>query len=175
MLPHNIRNSARKTLMIRLLVADNNATVRFGLQTLLADEADITVIGEVVDGRAAVTKAVTETPDVVLMDLSMPVLSGVAATREITRHATSVKVLVLTSSCQEVVVRDAFAAGAHGYMLKDSTPTMLLEAIRSVCRGESPLAPMVRACLATGPNSGGVTVGQNNASLRSVAEAKSLR
>lgn len=134
--------------MIRVLIADDSETVRFGLQTLLAGEADITVIGEAVDGRTAVTMAVTDTPDVVLMDLSMPVLGGVAATREITRHAISVKVLILTSSCQELVVRDAFAAGAHGYMLKDSPPTMLLGAIRSVCRGESPVAPMVRACLA---------------------------
>ncbi len=135
--------------MIRLLVADNNETVRFGIQTLLAGEADITVIGEAVDGGAAVTMAMMQTPDVVLMDLSMPVLSGVAANREITRHTKSVKVLILTSSCRGRVVRDAFAAGAHGYMLKDSTPTMLLEAIRSVCRGDSPVAPMVRACLAT--------------------------
>jgi len=86
--------------MIRLLVADDNEAIRFGLQALLADEPDITVIGTAADGRQAVTMAVADPPDVVLMDLSMPVLDGVTATREIVREAPSAKVLVLTSSSQ---------------------------------------------------------------------------
>ncbi|MDQ1537798.1 MAG: hypothetical protein QOE58_2191 [Actinomycetota bacterium] len=130
--------------MIRLLVADDHDVIRFGLQTLLDKEPDISVIGVAADGRTAVTMAVADSPDVVLMDLSMPVLDGVAATREIAKLAPSVQVLALTSYSHESMVREAFAAGVHGYMLKDSPPEMLLEAIRAVYRGETPMAPLVR-------------------------------
>jgi len=135
--------------MIRLLVADDHESIRFGLQTLLADEPDINVIGTAADGRAAVSMAVADSPDVVLMDLSMPVLDGVAATREIIRDAPTVHVLVLTSHSQESIVREAFAAGARGYLLKDSPPDSLAEAIRAVHRGESPMAPVVRDIFGT--------------------------
>jgi len=133
-----------RKLMIRVLVADDHEVIRFGLQTLLDKEPDITVIGVAGDGRSAVTMAVAEHPDVVLMDLSMPVLDGVTATREIVSAAPLVQVLVLTSYSHESIVREAFAAGAHGYLLKDSSPTTLLEAIRAVCRGETPTSPVVR-------------------------------
>jgi len=130
--------------MIRLLVADDHKVIRFGLQTLLAKEPDITVVGAAADGRAAVTMAVANLPDVVIMDLSMPVLDGVAATREIVSAVPSVRVLVLTSYSHESIIRDAFSAGARGYLLKDSSPTVLLDAIRAVYRGETPMAPVVR-------------------------------
>jgi len=136
--------------MIRVLVADDNEAIRFGLQALLGAEQDITVIGTAADGRTAVTMAVIDQPDVVLMDLSMPVLDGVAATREIVRDAPAIKVLILTSHSEESIVRDAFAAGAHGYLIKGSPPTTLLEAIRAVFRGESPLAPSSAPCSAPG-------------------------
>jgi DNA-binding NarL/FixJ family response regulator len=130
--------------MIRLLVADDHEVIRFGLQTLLGEEPDIEVIGLAADGRAAVDMALADPPDVVLMDLSMPVLDGVAATREILLTAPSVRVLVLTSYSHESIVREVFAAGAHGYILKDSAPRTLLDAIRAVYRGESPMAPVIR-------------------------------
>jgi DNA-binding NarL/FixJ family response regulator len=129
--------------MIRLLLADDSEAIRSALEALLAGEPDITVIGTAADGRAAVTMAVADPPDVMLMDLSMPVLDGVAATREIARDAPSVKILVLSSYSHESIVREALAAGAHGYILKDSPSTMLLEAIRAVHRGETPIDPLV--------------------------------
>jgi DNA-binding NarL/FixJ family response regulator len=133
--------------MIRLLVADDHDVIRFGLQTMIGDESDITLIGMAADGRTAVSMAVADSPDVVLMDLSMPVLDGVAATREIVRAAPTVRVLVLTSYSHESIVREALSAGACGYLLKDSTPNTLLDAIRAVYRGESPMAPAVRDLL----------------------------
>jgi DNA-binding NarL/FixJ family response regulator len=129
--------------MIRLLLADDNEVIRSALEALLADEPDITVIGTAADGRAAVTMAVADSPDVVLMDMSMPVLDGISATREIARDAPSVKILVLTSFSSSSIVREAFAAGAHGYILKESPSTKLLEAIRAVYRGESPIDPLL--------------------------------
>jgi DNA-binding NarL/FixJ family response regulator len=125
--------------MIRILIADDHELVRLGLQMLLGNEPDIIVIGAAADGRAAVTMAVADPPDVVLMDLSMPVLGGVAATREITRADASVKVLVLTAESHVSIIREAFAAGASGYLLKDSPRETLLEAIRAVHSGENPV------------------------------------
>jgi len=133
--------------MIRLLIADDHEGIRFGLQMLLDNESDITVIGMAAEGRTAVTMAVTDRPDVVLMDLSMPILDGVAATREIVLAAPSVRVLVHTASSRAWNVKEAFAAGACGYVLKDSTATTLVDAIRAAHRGESPMAPAVRDAL----------------------------
>jgi DNA-binding NarL/FixJ family response regulator len=126
--------------MIRLLIADDHEVIRFGLRLLLGNEPDISVVGVAADGRTAVSMAVADPPDVILMDLSMPVLDGVAATREIVLAAPSVRVLVHTAYSQAPIVREAFAAGAHGYLLKDSSPTTLVDAIRAVHRGESPVA-----------------------------------
>ena len=133
--------------MIRLLVVDDHEVMRFGLQTLLNDEPDMTVVGVAADGRTAVTMAIADQPDVVLMDVSMPVLDGVAATREIVSAVPSVRVIVLTSYSQESIVRSALSAGASGYLLKDSSPATLTDAIRAVHRGESVLAPIVRDML----------------------------
>ncbi len=130
--------------MIRLLVADDHEIIRFGLEKLLGDVPDITITGMAADGRTAVDMALADLPDVVLMDLSMPVLDGAAATREIVRAAPSVHVLVLTSYSHESIVREAFAAGACGYVLKDAAPALLLDAIRAAHRGERPTAPAVR-------------------------------
>lgn len=133
--------------MIRLLVVDDHEVVRFGLQALLTSEPDMTVVGVAADGRTAVTMAIADQPDVVLMDVSMPVLDGVAATREIVSAVPSVRVIVLTSYSQEAMVRSALSAGASGYLLKDSSPEALTAAIRAVHRGESALAPIVRDML----------------------------
>jgi len=129
--------------MIRLLIADDHEVIRFGLEALLRAEPDITVVGVAADGAAAVAMALADPPDVVLMDLSMPVLDGMAATREIACAAPSVRVLVLTSHKHESVVREAFAAGAHGYLLKDSPPHTVPHAIRAVHRGETLVDPLL--------------------------------
>ena len=134
--------------MIRLLIADDHEVIRFGLQLLLGNEADILVIGVAPDGRTAVTMAVTDPPDVVLMDVSMPVLDGVAATREIVEALPSVRVLMHSAYSHASIVREAVAAGAKGYVLKDSAPSTLLEAIRAVYRGECAMAPEVLEALA---------------------------
>lgn len=127
--------------MIRLLVVDDHEVIRFGLQALLGDEPDMTVIGMAADGRTAVTMAVADPPDVVLMDLSMPVLDGIAATREIVSALPSVRVLVLTSYSQESMMREVLSAGASGYMLKDSSPEALLDRIRAVHRADLRVPP----------------------------------
>jgi DNA-binding NarL/FixJ family response regulator len=126
--------------MIRLLIADDHEAIRFGLKMLLGGAPDITVVGMAADGRTAVTMAVAGRPDVVLMDLSMPVLDGVSATREIVLADPSAKVLVHTAYSRPSIVSEAFAAGALGYVLKDSPPMDLLDAVRAVHRGESPKA-----------------------------------
>jgi DNA-binding NarL/FixJ family response regulator len=128
--------------VVRLLIADDHEVFRFGLRMLLDSEPDITVIGTAADGRTAVTMAAADPPDVVLMDLSMPVMDGVRATREIVRAAPSVHVLVLTSYTRDSLVREVLAAGAHGYMLKGASPKTLLNAIRSVHRGERLIDPV---------------------------------
>jgi DNA-binding NarL/FixJ family response regulator len=133
--------------MIRVLIADDHEVIRLVLRKLLGNEADITVIGAAADGRAAVTMAADDPPDVVLMDFSMPVLDGVAATRSITLADASVKVLMLTGQSNESTIREAFAAGASGYLLKGSPPERLLEAIRAVHRGESAMDPVVRGAI----------------------------
>lgn len=135
--------------MIRLLVADDHEAIRYGLQTLIADQPDITLIGTAADGRTAVTMAIANPPDVILMDLSMPILDGVAATREITLAAPTVQILVLTSSAQETTIRKAFAAGARGYLLKDTPPHTLLNAIRAIHRGETPMTPTIQDVMST--------------------------
>jgi len=122
--------------MIRLLIADDHEVIRFGLQMLLDQEDDIAVIGVAPDGRAAVTMALADPPDVVLLDVSMPVLDGVGATREIVKALPSVRVLVHTAYSHASIVREAVAAGARGYVLKDSSPSTLLAAIRAVYRPE---------------------------------------
>lgn len=136
-------SAAGGAFMIRLLIADDHEVIRFGLRSLLRDEPDITVIGEAADGRAAVTMVAADPPDLVLMDLSMPVLDGVSATREIVSAAPSVQVLVLTANARESTVREAFDAGASGYVLKDSPAETLLDAIRSVFGSPSPMSPKV--------------------------------
>lgn len=135
--------------MIRLLVADDHEAIRYGLQTLIADQPDITLIGTAADGRTAVTMAIANPPDVILMDLSMPILDGIEATREITLAAPTIHILVLTSSAQETTIRKAFAAGARGYLLKDTPPHTLLNAIRAIHRGETPMTPTVQDVMST--------------------------
>ncbi len=119
-----------ETLPIRALLADDHTIVRSGVRALLSTEPDIEVVGEVGNGAEAVAQAETLRPDVVLMDLVMPGLSGIEATRQITASLPGTRVLVLTSFAADENVFPAIKAGALGYLLKDSGPDELVRAIR---------------------------------------------
>jgi NarL family two-component system response regulator LiaR len=129
--------------MIRVLIADDHGLVRKGIRALLAREADIVVVGEASDGRAAVAAAEALRPDVILMDLAMPALDGIEATRQISARLPETHILVLTSFTTDDKVFPALKAGARGYLLKDSEPEALVQAIRQVARGESSLHPAI--------------------------------
>jgi DNA-binding NarL/FixJ family response regulator len=136
--------------MIRVLVVDDHRLVRAGLITLLEAAGDIEVAGEAADGRQALEAARAVAPDVVLMDLSMPVLDGVAATRLLLQERPQARVVALTSFSDRQRVNDVLAAGAIGYLLKDSRPDELLAAVRSAAEGHAPLDPRVAAALLPG-------------------------
>ena len=128
--------------MIRVLLADDQALVRGGFRAILAAEDDIEVVGEAVDGREAVRLAREARPDVVLMDIRMPVMDGIEATRLVTSEgAPSPKVVVLTTFDADRYVYDALAAGASGFLLKDLPSDDLGAAVRTVARGDALLAP----------------------------------
>jgi DNA-binding NarL/FixJ family response regulator len=133
--------------VIRVLLADDHRLVRAGLAGLLSTAADIEVVGEAADGRQAVDLAGTTEPDVILMDLSMPVLDGIEATRQILDRTPSIRVVALTSFADQSKVGDMLASGAVGYLLKDSEPADLLAAVRSASAGGAPLDPRVAIAL----------------------------
>ena len=129
--------------MTRILIADDQALVRVGLRKILDAEADLTVVGEVADGQDAVAAAARLHPDVALMDIRMPVLDGIEATRRITARDTRTRVLILTTFGLDSYVYDALRAGASGFMLKDAPPEEIAAAVRIVARGDALLAPVV--------------------------------
>jgi DNA-binding NarL/FixJ family response regulator len=130
--------------VIRVLIADDHALVRAGLEQLLATVEDVAVIGSAGDGHEAIETVARHRPDVVLMDLSMPVLDGVAATRAICRTMPSVRVVVLTSVRDRARILDALDAGAIAYVLKDAAPAELIAAVRAAAAGvEVRAAPSV--------------------------------
>ncbi len=131
--------------MIRVAVVDDQALVRMGLRTLLDAEPDTELVGEAADGRAGVDLVRASGPDVVLMDIRMPVLDGLAALREITADPAlaAVRVVVLTTFEIDEYVFEALAAGASGFVLKDAEPLELLHAVRAVAAGGSLLSPSV--------------------------------
>jgi DNA-binding NarL/FixJ family response regulator len=128
--------------LIRLLLAEDHPIVRAGLERLLANETDIELVAIAKDGAEAVELVAAHGPDVVLMDISMPVMDGVTATERIVgAHDGAVSVVVLTSLADRDQIMAALDAGASGYLLKDAEPHELLAGIRSAARGEAPLAP----------------------------------
>jgi len=131
--------------VIRVLIADDHAVVRQGLRTFLELQEDIDVVGEAADGAQALQAAAALEPDVVLMDLVMPELDGVAAIERLRERAPATRVLVLTSFLDEDKVLPAIRAGAAGYLLKDVEPAELVRAIRTVDGGDSQLHPAVAA------------------------------
>lgn len=133
--------------MIRVLVVDDHAMVRTGLVAILSTDGDIEVVAQAADGHAAVTEALASTPDVVLMDLSMPVVDGVEATRSVLAALPTARIVVLTSFADQDRVRRALAAGAVGYQLKDAEPESLRAAVRAAAEGHVPLDPRVAGAL----------------------------
>jgi DNA-binding NarL/FixJ family response regulator len=136
--------------MIRVLVAENHAVVRAGLEELLENADDIEVVGAAADGEEAVAMAKEHRPDVILMDLSMPVMGGMEATRLVLDTEPEVRIVVLTAFSDRDRILGALDAGAVGYLLKDTEPADLLDGIRAAARGDAPLAPKAgRALLAS--------------------------
>ena len=133
--------------VIAVLIADDHPVVRHGLRTFLETLDDVEVVGEAGNGAEAVEQAARLVPDVVLMDLVMPELDGVEATRRIRAESPTTKVIVLTSFDADEQVFPAIKAGAAGYLLKDVRPAELAEAVRKASRGEALLAPSVAAKL----------------------------
>ncbi|MFZ0157458.1 MAG: response regulator transcription factor [Kineosporiaceae bacterium] len=145
-------HDARPDPEIRVLLVDDHALVRAGLAALLNTAEGMRVVGEAADGAAALEAADELAPTVVLMDLSMPVMDGITATRELVARRPGTAVVVLTSFSEHARVRGAIDAGAIGYLLKDSEPDDLVAGVRAAARGEAPLDPRVTRALM--PNTG---------------------
>ncbi|MEZ4706202.1 MAG: response regulator transcription factor [Caldilineaceae bacterium] len=128
---------------IRILIVDDHAIVRRGLQTLIASETEMTVVGEAEDGIEAVLKARALRPDVILLDLVMPRQDGLAAITQIKQENPEARILVITSFAEDDKIFPALKAGAAGYLLKDTSPAQLLQAVRDIHAGKSMLDPAV--------------------------------
>ncbi len=128
---------------MRVVVADDHKVVRAGIRELLADEPDIEVVGEARNGREAVELALTHRPDVVVMDINMPELSGVEATRQIRAAAPTVRVLVLTAYQDDPYIYGLLDAGASGYILKTAEGADIVRAVRATAAGQSAIDPAV--------------------------------
>lgn len=135
--------------MIRVLICDDQAIARHGLQMILSTAPDLQIVGQAQDGQEAVDLVAQQQPDLVLMDLKMPKMNGVQATRLIRQRFPAVQVLVLTTYDADEWVFDAVRAGANGYLLKDTPPTQLIAAIRNTVEGKTPVDPSVAGKLFT--------------------------
>lgn len=140
---------------IRLLVVDDDALVRSGLAMILGGAPDLVVVAQAVDGRDGLAAAREHRPDVVLMDVRMPVMNGLEATEHLISWPHPPKVIVLTTFDDDDYVARALRAGATGFLLKDTPPAQIIEAIRAVARGEPMLSPTVTARLITRFTGGG--------------------
>ena len=152
------------TEKIRILIADDHNVVRAGLKTFFMSSPDIEIVGEASDGLEAINQALTLCPDVILMDLLMPIHDGIEATRRICQENPNIHVLIITSFAEDERVISAIQAGATGYLLKDASPQELEQAIHVVHGGESYLPPNIARKL----------IRQVNKSSSSVSPAKKL-
>ena len=132
---------------VKILLADDHTIVRQGLKLILSAHADLEVVGEAANGREAVELADKLRPDIVLMDVQMPELNGIEATRKMVAANSRIRVLVLSMHKESVYVREILKAGARGYILKDAIDTELLNAIRSVAKGDGYISPAVAGAL----------------------------
>ena len=130
-------------MTISVVIADDQSMIRAGFRSLLAGEPDLAVVAEAVDGESAVAAVRHHAPDVVLMDIRMPVLDGIAATRQLVDEGSRTRVLILTTFDLDEYVFNALAAGASGFLLKDSSAVELVAAIRTLAAGEALLDPAV--------------------------------
>lgn len=128
---------------INILLAEDHTIVRKGLRSLLEDEENLRVAGEAADGRQAVNQVAKLRPDVVLMDIGMPGLNGIEATRQIKKRFPEVNVLILSVHSQEEYIYQTLRAGASGYLLKRTAPAEMFTAIRAVCQGQFFLSPSI--------------------------------
>ena len=128
---------------IRILLADDHGVVRQGFKMILGAQADMEIVGEAANGREAVEQAERLKPDIVVMDVAMPELNGIEATRRLAESAPHVRVLALSMHKDSVYVRETLRAGARGYLLKDSGANDLVAAVRAVANGEGYLSPAV--------------------------------
>jgi NarL family two-component system response regulator LiaR len=142
-LSENIQSEDYVTERIRILIADDHAVVRHGLRALLATEPDLELVGEAADGVEVVAQTARLHPDVILMDMAMPRKTGLEAIYDIKRDDPQARILVLTSFAEDEQVFPAIKAGATGYLLKDTAPRELLQAIRDVYQGEVSLHPTI--------------------------------
>jgi DNA-binding NarL/FixJ family response regulator len=165
---------------IRILIVDDQALIRSGLRMILEAEDGLSVIGEASDGREAIEVATRQRPDVILMDIRMPVMDGIDATRRLNASALSPKprVLILTTFDLDEYVYAAIRAGASGFLLKDAPPDDLIHAIRVVARGEALLAPTVTRRLieefASRPEPDGAPEGMDELTERELEVLRSL-
>ena|SRR5215211_3969473 len=125
---------------IRVMVADDHTLIRYGLGRLIAAQPDLQLVATAADGASAVEVAARERPDVIVLDLSMPLLDGVSAAEEIARRSPDTRVLVLSSYVQEVVVTSAFNAGVSGYLAKHASSGEVLDGIRQAHAGGTPMS-----------------------------------
>jgi len=161
---------------IRILIADDHAVVRKGLRSFLELDPELKIVGEAADGAAALRMAREFQPDVVLMDLLMPVMDGVAATSVIRRELPDIEVLALTSVLEESLVIQAIQAGAIGYLLKDTDAPRLRQAIKAAAAGEVQLSPAAAAMLmhkVKAPRSPETLTERETEVLRQLARGKS--
>lgn len=161
---------------IRVLIVDDHAVVRKGLRSFLELDADLKIVGEAADGAAALRMAQASRPDVVLMDLLMPVMDGVAATGAIRHELPDTEVIALTSVLEESLVIQAIQAGAIGYLLKDTDAPKLRQAIKAAAAGEVQLSPAAAAMLmhkVKAPRSPETLTERETEVLRQLARGKS--
>ena len=142
-------------MTIRILIVEDQRIVREGLRAVLEDEDEIVIVGEAANGQEAISLFAQLQPDVVLMDLQMPVIDGPEATRRIRELSPDARILVLTTYATDEFIFKALRAGAQGYLLKDASTNELLGAIHSVHAGQTLLAPAVAARLVVGVSAGG--------------------
>jgi DNA-binding NarL/FixJ family response regulator len=130
-------------MSIRILLADDQELMRMGFRMVIDSQADLSIVGEVVNGREAIEAAAELSPDVILMDVRMPELDGIEATRRIVEADGSIRIIVLTTFDLDEHTYAALRAGASGFLLKDTPPAQLLAAIRAVASGDAVIAPSV--------------------------------
>ena len=147
----------RDPAVVRVLLVDDQPLFRTAISSLINAQDDFTVVGEAENGLQAIEKAHELTPDLVVMDVEMPVMNGVEATKLLAEQMPGIRIVMLTVSDAEEHVFDAVRNGAHGYLLKDLRPDQLYDMLRSVMRGETPISPGVAGLLLSEVRSGNFT------------------